>query len=624
MVDHFALMQQFLDSQRNLLGLLSGEAVATAEPTHGAPVAGPAARWPMLGQIETDLPELLICEREISLASDPYLLDHTLGGAPSARNADLTALPVIPYTFSMEMLAEAALRLCGPGKVVQGMQALRGYRWLTLDRDVLTLRLEARRGGTEDAAGRDTCTVRIYQRNDKGALKHVLVFEGQVLVGPAYPSPVSAGPRLGALSPSQQRDDELYAKGMFHGPKLRGVKHIRGWSEQGIEAELITLPTDGFFADSEPAVLAIDAGLLDAAGQLVGYWLSERFSSDFNCFPFEVLGYEQFAAPAPPGQTIICHAHIRLAEANQIEANLDLLDTQGRLIARLTGWRDRRFSMPERFYRTRLQPQAAFMSDPWPQAIETAIVRQLPAYGDELLEQSWGIWARVLAHLVLTRAERAAFNALPAEGRRRSDWLLARICAKDAVREWARTTHGQDLAPADVEIISNDRGKPVVRRVAGIAGPLPEVSMSHSNGLAVAALISPGGCIGVDVQRLRSVRAADVLAGGFDADEQAWLRARGVDENDPTRVIGCWCAKEAAAKAAGLGLEGEPKQWRVVAHDPLSGHVEVAHVGQVYRVQVFAGPNETLALCVLDPSENVARATASHAVPGPVPSTIGL
>jgi acyl transferase domain-containing protein/phosphopantetheinyl transferase len=613
LVDHFALMQQFLDSQRSLLDLLGGQAPA-GDPAASAVVAKDT-RWPMLGRIESEQPDALVCEREVSLVQDPYLHDHTLGSAPSARDGSLTALPVVPFTFSMEMLAQAALRLAGPGKVILGMEALRGYRWLTLDRDVLPLRIEARRlSGSEERFA-----VRIFQHNDQGPLRHLLVFEGQVRVGAAAAVPASERLQLGTLKASKQRDDQLYSNGMFHGPRLRGVTHIRGWSEQGIEADLITLPTEGFFAG--PVRLATDAGLLDAAGQLVGYWLSEQFGSDFNCFPFEVGAYEQYAPPPAPGQPVVCRAQIRFTGPQQLEANLELVDREGRLLARLLGWRDRYFSMPERYYRTRLHPQQAYLSESWPEAGQGAVVRRAPEFPDDLLELSFGIWGRVLAHLVLAGAERAAFQRLPVEGKRRGEWLLARICAKDAVRQWARAAHGVDLAPADVELATDARGKPFVQRVAGVGGPLPDISLAHSQGLAVAALVPPGATIGVDVQRTRAARPADVVAGGFDESERRWLGASGIDGPDHAAVLALWCAKEAAAKAAGLGFEGNPKRWIVVGYDPRGG-AEVEHAGRVFQVRLHAADETTFAICVNpaagDPAASPAPTPAlrSHSTAG--------
>ncbi|RJF80239.1 hypothetical protein D3874_27610, partial [Oleomonas cavernae] len=60
--------------------------------------------------------------------------------------------------------------------------------------------------------------------------------------------------------------------------------------------------------------------------------------------------------------------------------------------------------------------------------------------------------------MVLGRAERARFNALPQQGPRREEWLMGRLAAKDAVRDWYRLRTGTELTPADVEIDSDEHG----------------------------------------------------------------------------------------------------------------------------------------------------------------------
>ena len=53
-----------------------------------------------------------------------------------------------------------------------------------------------------------------------------------------------------------------------------------------------------FFGVSEPS-LATDPVLLDAAGQLVGYWVAESFGIESEFFPFAAEDYRQYATPFP-------------------------------------------------------------------------------------------------------------------------------------------------------------------------------------------------------------------------------------------------------------------------------------------------------------------------------------
>src|SRR3546814_14460580 len=44
-----------------------------------------------------------------------------------------------------------------------------------------------------------------------------------------------------------------------------------------------------------------------------------------------------------------------------------------------------------------------------------------------MLDEAGTIWKRMLAHMMLSRAERQQFYALPAQGPRREEWLMGRL-----------------------------------------------------------------------------------------------------------------------------------------------------------------------------------------------------
>src|SRR3546814_8379861 len=93
-----------------------------AAPQPSAPGAPPAPSpaasnsaldpaFPMLGTITEQTSQRLMMERRYDLDHDLFLRDHTLGNAPSASDPSLTGLAVIPFTFSMELVAQLAMRL---------------------------------------------------------------------------------------------------------------------------------------------------------------------------------------------------------------------------------------------------------------------------------------------------------------------------------------------------------------------------------------------------------------------------------------------------------------------------------------------------------------------------------
>jgi len=303
--NHFELMQEFLATQgriamafgnrgENLANFLQSE---LSPGELGADSSTQVDLFPLLGEILAHDGAKLESKRHFNLENDVFLYDHTLGGKLSQRHGELIPLPVIPFTVSMEILAEAALYLTGGTNYVIGIYDLRGYRWLALDQGELTLKIEGE--VVENNPQFSLVKVRLFETSNQEGLNRHLVFEGTVKLASSFsPAPAPMSFQLNQAAPSRWSDQELYSTGMFHGPRFQGVKHIRGWDQQGIEADLGVIAIDDFFAhQSYQPIFQIDAGLLDAAGQLVGYWVSEQFGTDFNVFPFNVESFEQYEPP---------------------------------------------------------------------------------------------------------------------------------------------------------------------------------------------------------------------------------------------------------------------------------------------------------------------------------------
>lgn len=585
---HFDLMQEFLANQSRVTSAFysRGNSVTATTPTF-------AETYPFLGQIIESDAEHLLAERLFDLNRDVFLKDHTLGGAVSKRHPELYPLPVIPFTFSMEIIAEAATYLVGDDKVIVGLYNLRGYRWLALDSGQLLLQISAKILPQQSDQFWDV-SVQLFQ---SAAIEtgQILVFEGNVrLANQLQPAPMPQIFNLDSPAPSQSADEDLYRQGMFHGWRLQGVKHIRQWSKQGMEADLEVLPLNEFFTNIQRPIFRIDAGLLDAAGQLVGYWLTEQFGSDVNCFPFQIKAFHQYVEPLPPGSKVLCRALIKFTSSSQIQAQFELLDETGRVIAHLEQWTDRYYTVPHNFYQCRLQPQTTYLSQAWMQSEIGLLCRKIDPFPEHFLDDSWGIWKRVLAHLILNQNERDFWYKLPEKGGRRTDWLLGRIAAKEALRQWAKQMFNLELASADIEILATDLGKPLVRcPELEAVGWLPDVSISHSRGYIMAAVAPANLQLGIDLERLDVPRPDDWLLGAFTAQELALM-----PQINREITVGFWCAKEAAAKAFGTGLKGVPQQWQITQYAKEEQLITVVHEGESVTVKIWCWEQEILAICL--------------------------
>ena len=621
---HLLLLQDFSQMQNRLSERLPQSLIQTqlaqVQPTQAQIVQPIEEKFPLLGNIlqqsdppqETPCRRTLYAERSFNLNQDPFLEDHTLGSQLSTYRPEQLPLPVIPFTISMEIISEAALALAGDHLQVVGLSHIRGYRWLALDQGDIHLGIQAEissQSSTQSPNEETVVIVKMTQQTqpkadqsetNRPAAASPIVFEGKVHLRPQFPvAPAPLDLPLTDLKSSCWPDEQLYTTGMFHGPRFQGVRHIRGWNQSGIEADLQVIETADFFKAVNQPRFQLDSGLLDAAGQLVGYWISEQFGTDFNVFPFMVEAFDQYEGPLPEGSQIDCRAQIEFTSDRFTTAAFDFLH-QGRVIARLTGWQDRYFTVPHRYYQCRLSPQTAFLSEAW--SLSSHIIRRVAPFPTGFLDDGWSIWKRVLAHLTLTPAEQAIWYKFPEKGIRRTDWLLGRIAAKDALRQWSYQHLGIQLAPVDIEILPNAQGKPIAQCPAlthspqGVETPiqLPDISISHSDGTAVAAIAQANEQIGIDWQPLSAIRDVDAMAQAFTPAELSLYTH--IDRHALARL---WAAKEAAAKAIGTGLAGNPQQWIVEAIAPNGHEVVIVYQSQELLVQLWFDEEteSVLALC---------------------------
>lgn len=604
---HFSLMQAFIESQARVLGV-SGFETAGAGPLAGAPTVLLDPEYPLLGPILESDAQHLVSERVYSLVTDPFLRDHAMGETPSAQNPALLPLIVVPFTFSVEIAAEAACRLRGDALKVIAVEAARGYRWLALDeRGELSLRITAE--AQPSSADVQRVAVKLFVLDPQQPLSRPqLVFEAYVLLAEQYPAAPAPFAALAApLQPARHNPaGELYRHGMFHGPRLQGVTALRGWNDLGIESELATIATHDYFSFTPTPRFRTDPALLDAAGQLAGYWLTEKLSWEYNCFPYQISHYVQYADPQPAGRRLTGRGAFQL-EGLMLDCRFDVVDERGALLCRAEGWEDRKYVVPGHLFELRLAPQQRYLSQPYvqkPIVDSGLVVRRVEAFDDGYLEQGAAVWMRLLAHLTLTENERHIFyRVLPRSGPRREEWLLGRICAKEAVREWAARELQLAVANADIEIANRESGAPYVAAVLGWpAGvDLPAVSISHSRRSAIAAC-GKTATLGIDLQFQDRVRTDDLVAAAFTADEAAFFLQPLADDDRHRVAIALWSAKEAAAKASGMGLEGRPQDWTIVsaslerrqAQQPLA---RVRRGGRDYEVELYFEAESLVALC---------------------------
>ncbi len=143
--------------------------------------------------------------------------------------------------------------------------------------------------------------------------------------------------------------------------------------------------------------------------------------------------------------------------------------------------------------------------------------------------------------------------------KRRLEWLAGRIAAKKCVLEMF-----PDRKWLDLEIAADPRGRPRVGFRPDPDMRPPDISISHSHGLA-AAMAVPAGTCGVDIQK--AVPSVIKIQERFASSLELNLLRRALPEmpGEETLLTMLWAAKESLRKAANTS--------------PLPGFLELRLIG---------------------------------------------
>ncbi|MBI4858872.1 MAG: polyketide synthase dehydratase domain-containing protein [Candidatus Riflebacteria bacterium] len=525
---HLDLMNVFLASQQRVHSMLFGRplpaeataeatvAPAAAEPGEHRPSAPPAPattgpRWPLLIPVPAHDGTSLTLEMTMDEDTLPVLGDHHLGGRPSTRRPELKSLSIVPFALAVELMAQAAECLGAPLLAVQ-IENVRALRWLALDGGSLKLGVEARR------VGPDVVETQLWQLADDDSEPRALAYSAQVRLSGSLPPPRRA---TIPLAPPRQlvfSASEFYGF-MFHGPSLRAIQRVEGMGPDGAVARLVVPPRDRMVRSVRSPRFCTEPVLQDNTGQLVGYWLFEHFRYvDIGLYPFRMKRCVRFAENALAVGAGVGLRAVLHHSGRRTAADFELIDPSGNLLVRVDGFESRLFHLPQRLYEMVFcLDDESRVSDDESQGLPDGVrLRLADALPSDFMEQSWGIWQRVLAHIVLGAVERDEWARVGLD--RRLPWLLSRIAAKEAVRDWA-AGHDVALQHPDVEIAVRSEGgaEPVCRELTYV-GAVPSLDLDGHGSVGVAVLGPAGTGVGVALvvhgQEEDAVRRAAARATG--------------------------------------------------------------------------------------------------------------
>lgn len=198
-----------------------------------------------------------------------------------------------------------------------------------------------------------------------------------------------------------------------------------------------------------------------------------------------------------------------------------------------------------------------------------------------------------LAESVLHVNEIKQYRQLPETGKRRLEWLFGRVAAKDVLRQWTWQTLDIVCTPVEVEVAQNEKGKPFIKcqKLNGFE-PVPDISITHYDDCAIAALSLNGSQIGIDFENIKKRKINNWINRAFTEKELSLVQ-------DPQSdfLLSLWTAKEAASKALGTGLMGRWRDWRISEISDDHSLVTITHDNVNYSVRLYQNQGELLAIC---------------------------
>lgn len=133
--------------------------------------------------------------------------------------------------------------------------------------------------------------------------------------------------------------------------------------------------------------------------------------------------------------------------------------------------------------------------------------------------------------------------------KRSSEHLSARWLLEASLNEWG------DLDSSQLSIARTNERAPYLQAIQGlwVQPQLPSISISHSEGLAVVALIESGWTVGVDAEPFARPPAPSVYDMMAKGEELQHLKEGTLD------ALWAWTSKEAIQKAARKGMHLNPR-----------------------------------------------------------------
>jgi malonyl CoA-acyl carrier protein transacylase len=574
MARHLEVMGKFLDHQREIteefLNRTRRQREALTQPslsrvehhrTNGE--AGRASDRPLLGAVRDHQPgRTLVMRRVLDLRDDHFATHHTVGGREISKiDPGQYGVPVMPMTFTLEMMAEAASVLV-PGQVVTSIRDVRLYRWLAYNEEAPTVvELTARVEPRESTGGpwRVAVEVKDFGLAERPKETAWLAAQGTVVLASEYPPAPPCLPfRLTNERAATLTVERTYHN-LFHGPLFQGVKSNLRSGDEGMESRVEVLPRDGLFRSVPEPDFLIDPVLFDVVLHPLAAWhLIQPDQAGRIMLPVGVESLEVFGPPIAPGTPLTARSWVTRADARSFLHQGEALTEDGSVALRLNGVKCWRFYVPFGQVNFHGPKDQYFLSHRWHQVEELcsdarrgdaplALVRLEPP-----VDLNQGSMLQVTAKVTLSPSELREYRRLETLGdeAKLRGWLFDRNAAKDAIRlVWHEIT-GERLFPSDIEVETMADGRFTAHRRGDSGQVFPPAAVDRAGAATVAVSVAGASVLGIALAVVGPQNTDGKAISPLSAEEERLLAAfRG----DPAEAsLRLQCARRAVAQAAGL------------------------------------------------------------------------
>jgi len=260
-----------------------------------------------------------IIQRTLSLAANPFLNDHVIGG-----NA------VLPMVCALEWMGNTAEQLY-PGYTFARVDNYRVLKGIVFDDTLAPAYKVEVKEVDKSIQGRLVVDVMISSKTEQGKPRfHYsarLTLSNQPPVAPRY-----AGADLAVTNTLP--GEPLYSNGtLFHGPSFQGVLRILNYNEQRLTMEC-QLPNVAEAAQGQFLVQSFNPFLADVQFQSMVIWA--RLIYGAGSLPLRAQSGENYRAPAP-GAVFYVSLEVRSHSETSLVADIIAHDADGEIYTRVLG-----------------------------------------------------------------------------------------------------------------------------------------------------------------------------------------------------------------------------------------------------------------------------------------------